>query len=184
MKPLTSEIGISIPNAIAKRQSSQRGFTLWELLVVVAIVAITMSLVTLSFSLGDEHRDLKRITKDLGKVIHLLSREAVFKNLNYAISVQRSGYQVLVYKEGEWHLSEESFYQKFKMKESQFSRLFINDQTVAIQSDGSSTPQILILASGEMTPFEWRIGDRKSQHQVRLQGDLLGTVIAIGPEPI
>jgi len=47
------------------RGDLQRGFTLWELLVVVAIVAITISMVQLSVGLSDETRDLKKIGKGL-----------------------------------------------------------------------------------------------------------------------
>jgi prepilin-type N-terminal cleavage/methylation domain-containing protein len=111
----TSETGTSILKRSWPRNASQGGFTLWELLMVVAIVAITVSMVQLSVGLSDETRDLKRVGKDLGKLFHLLNQEAVFESRNYAISVQDKGFIVLEYGEGKWLPTGQSFFDKIKM---------------------------------------------------------------------
>ncbi len=163
---------------------SQQGFTLWELLIVVAIIAITVSMVQFSSGLGDNTRDLKRVGKDLGKLFHLLSQEAVFENRNFAISVQDRGYIVLQFDGGSWVPSEETFFKRLKMSESQRSELVIEEQVIDISAKTSPEPHILILASGEMTPFEWRIRDQLTQHGIVLQGNVLGSVLMTGPEPL
>ena len=162
----------------------QRGFTLWELLVVVAIVAITVSLLQFSSGLGDGNRELKRVGKNLGKLFHLLSQEAVFENRNYAISVQEQGFLVLEYRDGEWEPSNDAFFARIKMTDTQSSELLIDDKAVENASENTYRPDILILSSGEMTPFEWRISDRLTQSMISLQGDLLGRVLMTGPEPL
>jgi general secretion pathway protein H len=163
---------------------SQRGFTLWELLVVVAIVAITISMLQFSVGLGDQTRDLKRVGKDLDKLFHLLNQEAVFESRNYAISVQEGGFIVLEYGSDGWAPVEESFFTRIKMTESQSSELIIEDQVIDISEKPDPQPHILILASGEMTPFEWRIRDQLTQSGIVLLGDMLGSVLMIGPEPL
>ncbi len=180
----TLETGISIPRRGWRRDDLKRGFTLWELLVVVAIIAITISMVQLSVSLGDETRDLKRVGKDLGKLFHLLNQEAVFENRNYAISVQDKGYIVLEYNDGNWAPAAESFFTKFKMTESQNSELIIENQIIDITIKTFPEPHILILSSGEMTPFEWRINDQLTKSVIVLQGNVLGSVLMSGPEPL
>ena len=162
----------------------QRGFTLWELLIVVAIVAITISMLQLSVGLSDETRDLKRVGKDLGKLFHLLNQEAVFENRNFAISVQENGFVVLNFDDGAWIPADDSFFQRFKMPESQSSELVIENQVIDISEKTSPEPHILILSSGEMTPFEWRIRDQLTQSGILLQGNVLGGVLMIGPEPL
>jgi general secretion pathway protein H len=172
------------PVSNLKWQRSQRGFTLWELLIVVAIIAITVSMVQFSVGLGDQTRDLKRVGKDLGKLFRLLNQEAVFENRNFAISVQDHGYTVLQFDGGAWVPTQESFFKRFTMPESQSSELIIDDQVIDISSKKTPEPHILILSSGEMTPFEWRIRDKLTQSGIILQGNLLGSVMMTGPEPL
>ena len=179
---LTSVTGISIPKSRATLL--QRGFTLWELLVVVAIVAITVSMLQLSIGLGDNERDLKRLGKDLGKLFHLLNQEAVFENRNYAISVQEEGFLVLEFNGEDWNASEESFFKKIKLNKSQQSLLIIDDLVVNTKTTKDPQPHILILSSGEMTPFEWRISDEDTDSGIVLQGNILGSVMMTGPEPL
>ena len=161
----------------------QRGFTLFELLIVVAIVAITVSMMQFSMGLGDEHRELKRVGKDLGKLFHLLNQEAVFEGRNYAISVQKNGFIVLEFDGDGWAPAGESFFDRIKMAESQISELIIEDKVIDISKKTDPDPHILILSSGEMTPFEWRIHDAYSQSGIVLQGNMLGGVLMTGPEP-
>jgi general secretion pathway protein H len=184
MKLPTLETGISTRKRAWACDEVQRGFTLWELLIVVAIIAITISMVQLSVGLSDETRDLKKVGKSLGKLFHLLSQEAVFESRNFAVSVQDQGFIVLEYNEGEWTRSEQSFFSKIKMTESQHSELIIEDQIIDISTKTQPQPHILILSSGEMTPFEWRISDRRMQSGIVLQGNILGGVLMVGPEPL
>ena len=179
MKRPISGTGISTP-----RRIPQRGYTLWELLIVVGIVAVAISMLQLSASLGDENRELKRLGKDLGKLFHLLSQEAVFENRNYAVSVHNEGFLILEFREGKWYETGESFLQKFRMTESQRSELYLEEKLVDTTRQTVPPPHILILSSGEMTPFEWRIRDEITNAGIVLQGNLLGSVLMTGPEPL
>lgn len=190
----TSVTGISIPRRIIPPQThnhrslarggGQHGFTLFELLIVVGIVAITLSMMQFSMGLSDQNRDLKRVGKDLGKLFHLLSQEAVFENRNFAVSVRESGYVVLEYGDGKWVPTGESFFSRFTMPETQVSELTIEDKIIDISSETVAEPHILILSSGEMTPFKWRIRDEYVQSTILLEGNLIGGVLMTGPEPL
>jgi type II secretion system protein H len=189
VKPPILVTGISIRKRLLQPGSGsgnawQRGFTLWELLIVVAIVAITVSMMQFSMGLGDDHRELKRVGKDLGKLIHLLNQEAVFESRNYAISVQEKGFIVLEYDGSAWKPAAGSFFTRFKMAETQISELIIEDKVIDISEKTEPDPHILILSSGEMTPFEWHIRDQYSNSGIVLEGNMLGGVLMTGPEPL
>ncbi len=170
--------GISIPDHDTVRQ---RGFTLWEILVVVLIVVLTVSVVVSSTSLGRGDANLKVLGNDLGKLIHLLYQEAVFENRNYAISLNQQGYSVLEYNGEDWVISEQSFFRKIKLGDTRESILLVDNLEVSAVETGSAVPHILILSSGEMSTFEWQITDTNLEAQIIVQGDLLGKVIVLGP---
>jgi len=178
MKLPTSETGISIPN---QRCARQRGFTLFEILVVVIIVIITVSAVVFSTSLSRGDNDLKLLGNDLGKLVKLIYQEAIFENRNYAISINDKGYSLLEHNGEKFVLSEQSFYRKIKLDEAHRSTLIINNINVALAETEDPVPHILILASGEMSPFEWRITDTRLNSEIVLQGDFLGNITVLGP---
>ena len=69
------------------------------------------------------------------------------------------------------------------MAETQSSELIIEDKVIDISKKKEPDPHILILSSGEMTPFEWRIRDQYSKNGIVLQGNIVGGVLMTGPEP-
>ena len=183
MQPI-SATGTSTPRGRLRSAPKQGGFTLWELLVVVAIIAISFTLVQLAPSLGDDNRELKLVGKDLGKMFRLLNQEAVFENRNYAVSVNDHGFVVLEYADGAWSESEDTFFRRIKLTDRQRSTLIIEDLVVDTSGKKKNQPHILILSSGEMTPFEWHIEDTVTHSGIVLEGNVLGSVLMTGPEPV
>ena len=55
--------------------SSEQGFTLWEILVVVIIITISVSAILFSTSFATRSGDLKVLGNDLGKTLRLLYQE-------------------------------------------------------------------------------------------------------------
>ena len=181
VKRPTLVTGTSIPDT---RLAHQRAFTLWEMLMVVAIIAITVSLVQLSAGLADNNRHIKNLGKGLGKLIQLLNQEAVFENRNFALALGDNKYAVLEYNGEDWALSDRHGSTLVPMRESQVNRLIIDDLVIDTSAKNPVDPHILILSSGEMTPFEWQVDDAESRSRIVLQGSLTGQVLMSGPEPL
>ncbi len=173
--------GTSIPDS---RPAGQRAFTLFEMLMVVVIIAITISMVQLSAGLADNNRHIKRLGKDLGKLIQLLNQEAVFENRNFALALGENQYAVLEFDGEAWAPSPRHASARVPMRESQINRLIIDDLVIDTSKENPLDPHILILASGEMTPFEWQVDDEESQSRITLQGSVTGKVLMSGPESL
>jgi len=192
MNPPISVTGTLIPRAspqISKKQSpisldSSQGFTLFEILVVVVIVTISVSAILFSTSFVGSSGNLKLLGNDLGKTIRLLYQEAIFENKNFAISLNHQGYKVLEYDGQNWVDSPQLFFRKVQLGESQRSTLVIEELEVDLVDQSDPVPHILILSSGEMTPFEWKIHDSESKTSITIFGDFLGNILASDPVPI
>jgi len=176
-----SVTGTSIPRSLFP--GSAQGLTLWEILVVVIIVTISVSAILFSTSLTRGSGDLKILGSDLSKTMRLLYQEAIFENKNYAISINHQGFQVLEYDGQDWAESSQSFFRKVKLNESQKSWLLIEDLVVELIDQGEPVPHILILSSGEMTPFEWEIRDADANTSITIYGDFLGNILATDTVP-
>jgi general secretion pathway protein H len=167
-----------------KSLGSVKGFTLFEIIVVVIIVTISVSAILFSTSFISGSSDLKLLGNDLSKTMRLLYQEAIFENKNFAISVNHQGFKVLEYDGQDWVESAQSFFRKVKLNESQHSNLIIENLVVESVEQSDPVPHILILSSGEMTPFEWHIRDSDTNTSVTIFGDFLGNILASDPAPL
>ncbi|MFT5226117.1 MAG: hypothetical protein ACI8XX_001871 [Polaribacter sp.] len=153
------------------------------MLIVVIIITVSISVILLSTSLGRDSNDLKVLGSDMNKLIRLLYQEAIFENRNFAISLKHDGYQVLEYDGQAWNESDQSLFRKIKFNEAQTSILAVENLVVKSVGQEELIPHILILASGEMTSFEWTINDEATKNSIVLEGDLLGRIQMEGPTP-
>ncbi len=159
----------------------QRGFTILEILVVVAVISIIASTILLNTDFHRPSSELKRHTGQLSKTLQLLLQEAILEDRNFALSIDPGHYQVLEYDGKAWSQSKDRFLNKLQRKYPYEDELTIDKKLVKIEKTDPPKPQILLLASGEMTPFQWDIIDTKNHLQMRLSATLLGKLTSEGP---
>lgn len=170
-----SVTGILTPSV--RSNCKQLGFTLWEILVVVIIITVTVSVILLSSNLASDGNKLETHASQLNKLLRLLYQEAIFENKNYAISLHHQGFRVIEYNGEEWLFSEQQFFRKVNLEAPLTSDLLVSNRVVASVSDESAIPHIWILASGEMSPFEWTISDPDVATSITLSGDIFGKIV-------
>jgi general secretion pathway protein H len=138
------------------------GFSLLELLVVVAIIGLLAGAVTLSIgSLGND-RELEDETNRLRSVINLLHEESLMQSRDYGMMFTTTGYRFYVYdyRELAWVvpqadelLAEHSLHPQLSLE------LVLDGRNVPLLRDFDAQevenpePQIMVLSSGEVTPF-------------------------------
>ena len=161
--------------------ATQRGFTILEILVVVAVISIITSTILLNTNFNRPEETLKQHSKKISKTLKLLMQEAILNDNNYALSLFPGGYIVLEFNGEEWLPSEDKFLLSLKGQYTFSDELIIDSQIIKIEKKDKPDPHILILASGEMTPFEWHISDREHDLNVVIKANLLGDISSEGP---
>jgi general secretion pathway protein H len=141
---------------------NQAGFSLLELLIVVAIIGLLAGAITLSIGALGNDRELEEETNRLRSFIDLLHEESLMQTRDYGVMFTATGYRFYVYD-----------YQQLIWVEPQTDRLLrqhaLRPQlSLSLVLDGRDVPlerefddqdienpepQIMLLSSGEVTPF-------------------------------
>jgi general secretion pathway protein H len=153
----------------------QRAFTLIELLVVIVIIGSMLSLAVFSMGSTGGGRELRGEAERLAAVMALLLEEATLDNREYGLQLRSDGYRVLAYDEarGEWAAPADSRdhpLPSWMRLDLQLEGSALTLQPVASKDGDESTgsklqPQLLLLSSGELSPFSLQLSDRRPAGQ-------------------
>jgi general secretion pathway protein H len=140
------------------------GFSLLELLVVVTIIGIFAGAAVLSMGALGSDRELEREALRLRGLVDLMQEEAILESRDYGILFAETGYRFYVYdyRQLTWLLvSDDRLLREYALTEPLRLALDMDDREVLLALDfeargriEQTEPQVTILASGELTPFE------------------------------
>lgn len=161
-----------------------RGFTLVELLVVLVILGSLVGLAVLSTGIAGTSRELRGEAERLAGLIGVLVEEAVLDNREYGLRLERGRYQVLRFDEAtatwvarsehllpEWaQLSFELEGEPLRLSGPGGSREVAKQDKDDDEEEKAAAPQpqLLILSSGELSPFRLHLEERRKEG-LRLQ---------------
>ncbi len=151
------------------------GFTFIEMVVVMAIIGILAGALVLHSIGADKDRNLETEAERLAALIELARVEALTRNESWGLFVDRTRYGFKVYDElnGTWRATPKNTFRMrnappgvtFSLQVEGLSQLHDSPDRLVeglepSKSDDKNTdlPQVLILASGEQTPFLIGIG--------------------------
>lgn len=153
-------------------------FTLIELLVVLVILGSLIGIAVLSVGIAGPGRELHNEADRLAGLIGVLAEEAVLDNREYGLLLTRESYQVLRYDTANRR------WQPFGKKPHllpAWAELSVELEGAALalpaaDADGAESggllPQLLLLSSGEISPFRLLIAERRAQGlRLRLVSD-------------
>ncbi|MBV1840025.1 type II secretion system minor pseudopilin GspH [Photobacterium ganghwense] len=177
------------------------GFTLIEILLVLVLLAT--SAVAVMISLPESREDtVREEAARFHHLIQLLGEDALLNGTDYGVRIERHGYQFLQLTGRDWQpLTESRFFTKVDVDESvrldlevgSFSwqdqdRLFkpgslFNEDLFAEQTDKDKVkpPQVVVMASGEYTPFTLNFEVEGENQFWRVQADEVGRVFLLSP---
>ncbi len=147
----------------AAPQGRAAGFSLIELLVVVAIIGLFAGVAMLSLGVLGSDRELERETLRLRSLIDVLMEEAVLETRDYGVMFTESGYRFFIYdyRQLNWlDPAGDYFLSAHDLSEPLAMALTMDDRKIVLESEfvphllQEPEPQVILLASGGITPFE------------------------------
>lgn len=162
--------------ALSRQPARQRGFSLLEILVVVAIIAIFVGVAVLSTDLVAFDRRLQQQAVRLETLIRYASEEALLQTVDYGILFDETGYRFVYLDQtvnpAAWRLLPSEILAPHQLEDDMVFDLKIDDTEVELEpaelilpvseaEDGTPPPypppHVMVISSGEITPFEIRI---------------------------
>ena len=172
-------------NDAMRARSRADGFSLIELLVVVVIIGLFAGTAVLSLNVVGDDRELERETFRLRSLLDTLMDEAVLETRDYGVLFTRSGYRFFVYdyQTRTWlDPMGDQLLREHRLVEPLALTLFLEDREVGLESEyepeigEQPQPQVLLLASGEITPFEAELFRDPTGGRLTLEGTLDGSL--------
>ena len=173
MKMPTSARGITNNFTLAAARRRARGFTLLEILVVVAIIAVFVGVAVLSTDLVAFDRRLEQQARRLESVLRYAGEEALLQTVDYGLLFDETGYRFVYFDQTVvppvWRLLQSEILAPYQLEDDMEFALTIDDAEVDLDpadlilpvdesEDGLPPPypppHVMLLSSGEVTPFE------------------------------
>ena len=144
------------------RFNQASGFTLVEILVVLIIVSVMSGIVVTSLPSSFQNSDFDEESLRLKTVIELIREESLTRASEYGLKTDKDNYSFFVYNEIEqnWTQLNTKPYAEHKLGYGILLKTTIEDNELILtdeedeESSVPNAPRILLLSSGEMTPFE------------------------------
>ena len=158
-----------------------RGFTLIEILVVMFIVGLMFSLAVLSVGEGGRSENVRREAERFRALLVLAQERAVLEARDFSVSFTEDGYGFLVLEEDAWQaITDDELFRDRQLPEDVSFELSANDLPVNLadpdDEEEGPTPHVLVLSSGELTPFELRMYAGEGAISYRIEGKVQGEI--------
>lgn len=139
------------------------GFTLIEILVVLFIVSIMSGIVVAHLPRFSRTADLDTEARRLSQLLDMVKQDALLEAVEYGFKPAHGGYSFYVYDDTSqtWNEVTDRPFQERQLADGveldakvEATDLKLGDDANAKGDDTAKPPPILILSSGETTPFE------------------------------
>jgi general secretion pathway protein H len=171
------------------------GFTLIELLVVIVIAGIISAVVLLSLGIVGDDRGLQQEARRMSSLIELATDEAIMQGREFGLEFMQTGYRFVEYDPllDEWHeVVGDDMMRRRQLDQGLEFALVLEDRSVQLYEEAAETdrdeetrrsdmtddylPHVLILSSGDVTPFNLAIIRQSDDAEISLAMNLMGKI--------
>lgn len=162
-----------------------KGFTLIEIMVVIAIMGIMLGLGMFAFGDGGLSDKLEQESNRLYGLIKLAQEESILNSSELALELENDGYVFKISefnektKKYEWNnIIGDKIFRKRELTAGIELDLKIENEILAFNDDSEDKViRIYILSSGELTPFELVLKIEELEQYFEITGKINGKVI-------
>lgn len=147
-------------------------FTMIEVLVVILIIGIIINFVVISIR-GNSPTDVLKVeARRFISLMELASEEALLRSELVGVVIEEDAYHFLIRDLENWELNQESIFRKRELPENIHFKLLTEQPAESnVKKDTEAqTPDIVLLSSGEITPFELKVSSDLTDDFFRISG--------------
>jgi len=167
----------------------QSGFTLIELLTVMVLIALIAGFAAISLQ-NDPNRIIENFSQQFVQKFELLTEESALNGTDYGLLIEDNSYRYLEWDQNTWRIPVDKIVSEtVAFPELLDVDLFLEEESV-LQLESEATlldeesddeenalptpPQILLLSSGEVTPFSLQMETINREEYIEIKIDALG----------
>lgn len=151
---------LAIGDMQLKRKSTNRGFTLLEVLVVTVIIGIVSVVGVNLINNRSPQREAVNQAKKISGQINFLCEKAVFENRVLGLEFSQQAYQQLSFEQGTWLSSGTDLATPLSKHLNLI--VLLDDSQQIIDKEFQDKPQIVCFPNGQSTPFELRLSSKEA----------------------
>jgi len=169
------------------------GFTLIEIMVVVMIIGVMLSFAVLRVGDGGQRKMVEQEAARFRALVGLAREQAILEARELGVTFTEDGYGFLVLEQDGWTpMEDDELYRERAMPSGVSLELTADALPVSLTESGGRDdderegprPHILVLSSGELTPFELTLYAGQLDIAYRIQGKHDGEITIVPTEAL
>jgi len=152
------------------------GFTMIEMLVVILIIGIIVNLVAVNLGSNRPLDALETEARRFTSLTELALEEALLRSQIIGIAFDDNTYRFVLRVEQGWEAMDDNLFRDRQLPESLRLKLSTQAAATGLMQQAKGTPDIVLLSSGELTPFELEFSSTLIEDRYRLTGETTGTL--------
>lgn len=159
------------------RYRRSTGFTLLEMMVVVAIIGIILTFAVLAIGGDRRAEELERESRQFAELLRLGSEQALLRGEEWAVQLTPDEYRFLVYTDTDWVAQPDDLFRTRSLADDTRLEIELEGRELVLETPDEIKPTLLLYSSGEISPFVAVFAANATEQRYQVQTDARGTSV-------